>query len=38
VLTIDLRNNTLIQLETESSINESEFNEFVQRQLNKNAG
>jgi hypothetical protein len=35
ILTIDLKNNTLIQLEIEGNINEAQFNEFVQRQLSK---
>ena len=37
ILTIDLKNNTLIQLEIESNINEIQFNEFAQQQLNKNS-
>jgi hypothetical protein len=36
ILTIDLKNNKLIQLEIESNISESQFNEFAQQQLLKN--
>ena len=36
ILTIDLKNNKLIQLEIESNINEIQFNEFAQQQLFKN--
>ena len=37
ILTIDLKNNKLIQLEIESNINEIQFNEFAQQQLFKNS-
>jgi hypothetical protein len=37
ILTIDLKNNKLIQLEIESNINEIQFNEFVHQQLIKNS-
>jgi hypothetical protein len=37
ILTIDLKNNKLIQLEIENSINEIQFNEFTQQQLVKNS-
>lgn len=36
ILTMDLKNNTLIQLETESNIDEIEFNEFARQQLIQN--
>jgi hypothetical protein len=35
MLTIDLKNNRLIQFETESSVNEIQFNEFAQQHLYK---
>ena len=38
ILTIDFKNNTLIQLETEGSINEIQFNEFVQQLSGKDPG
>jgi hypothetical protein len=36
ILTIDLKNNKLIQIEIENNINEIQFNEFVNQQLIKN--
>ncbi|MEP6948595.1 MAG: hypothetical protein ABI863_04950 [Ginsengibacter sp.] len=36
ILTIDSKNNTLIQLEIDSDINETQFNEFANQQLFKN--
>jgi hypothetical protein len=36
ILTIDLKNNKLIQLEIESNINETQFNEFAQQNLSNN--
>ena len=38
ILTIDLKNNKLIQLEIESNINEIQFNEFAQQHLFNNSG
>ncbi|MEO8766369.1 MAG: hypothetical protein ABI416_18860 [Ginsengibacter sp.] len=38
ILTIDFKNNTLIQLEAENNINEIQFNEFVRHELFKNSG
>ena len=38
ILTIDLKNNKLIQLEIESNIDEIRFNEFARQQLFKNPG
>jgi hypothetical protein len=35
ILTIDTKNNTLIQLEIDSNINETQFNEFAKQQLFK---
>jgi hypothetical protein len=38
ILTIDSKNNTLIQVEIEGDINETQFNEFANKQLVKNPG
>jgi hypothetical protein len=35
ILTLDFKNNRLMQSETESNINEMEFNEFAVQQINK---
>ena len=37
ILTLDFKNNRLMQSETESNINEMEFNEFAVQQINKHA-
>jgi len=37
ILTVDFRNNKLIQLEIEGNINEIQFNEFAQQQLFRNS-
>lgn len=38
ILTIDFKNNTLIQLEIDCNINETQFNEFASQQLFKTPG
>lgn len=37
ILTMDFKNNALIQAETESSVNEIEFNEFAEQQIKRHA-